>query len=85
MNQQELLGRSSRVPSPLGWALIGFFGIAAFFLATEHRAHLFGALPWLLLLACPLLHLLHGHGHGGHGNHPGHGESRPDLREGGES
>ncbi len=61
---------------PKGWlssrngpVLIAFLAIAAFFLITEHRAHLFGALPYLLLLACPLLHLFHGHGgHGGHEN-----------------
>lgn len=49
------------------WALIGFLAIAAFFLFTEHRAHLFGILPFLLLLGCPLMHLFHGHGHGKHG------------------
>lgn len=36
--------------------LLAFLGIALFFLATEHRAHLFGALPFLLVLLCPLLH-----------------------------
>jgi hypothetical protein len=36
---------------------------------TEHTAHVLGALPCLLFLACPLLHVLHrGHG-GGHGGH----------------
>ena len=55
-------------------ALIVFFVIGAFFLIAEHRAHLFGWLSsywtWLLLLACPLMHLfMHGgHGHGGHGS-----------------
>lgn len=44
-------------------ALIGFLLIAAFFLLSEHRAHFFGILPYLLLLACPFLHLLI---HGGH-------------------
>jgi len=62
------------------WALIGFLAVAAFFLWTEHRAHLLGALPYLLILACPLMHLFHhGHGHG----HP-HGQSGtippPDRR-----
>jgi hypothetical protein len=33
--------------------LIGFLAIAGFYLVTEHTAHLFGALPYLLLLACP--------------------------------
>jgi hypothetical protein len=48
-------------------AFIGFLAIAGFYLFTEHRAHLFGYLPIILLLACPLLHLfMHGgHGHGG--------------------
>ena len=37
----------------------GFVAIAAYFLITEHRAHLFGILPYLLILACPLLHMFH--------------------------
>ena len=53
--------------NPMGWrtslVLIVFLVIAAFFLITEHGAHLFGVLPYLLLLACPLMHLMHG-GHG---------------------
>ncbi|MBI3058035.1 MAG: DUF2933 domain-containing protein [Deltaproteobacteria bacterium] len=51
-----------------GFVLLGFLAIAAFFLWTEHRAHLLGILPYVLLLLCPLLHFLHG-GHGGHGGH----------------
>ena len=51
------------------WAFAGFIAIAGFFLITEHRAHLFGMLPFLLLLACPFLHMF---GHGGHGGHAGH-------------
>jgi len=51
--------------------------IGAFFLISEHRAHLFGALPYLLLALCPLMHLFHGHGgHGGHGGHRGHGDPK---------
>ena len=61
-------------------ALIVFLIIAAFFLLTEHRAHL-GAWssywPYLLLLACPLMHLfMHGgHGHGAHGHSEASSES----------
>ena len=44
-----------------------FLGIVAFFLWTEHRAHLFGALPYLLLLLCPVMHRFMHHGHGAHG------------------
>ena len=48
------------------WVLLGFFAIAAFFLLSEHRAHVLGVLPYLLLLACPLLHIFMHRGHGGH-------------------
>ncbi|GAA5665744.1 MULTISPECIES: DUF2933 domain-containing protein [Hyphomicrobiales] len=51
-------------------ALYGFLAIAGFYLLTEHRAHLLGWLPWLLILACPLLHVFM---HGKHGGHSGHG------------
>lgn len=58
-------------PAPRGynWIFIAFLAIAAFFLITEHRAHLLGALPFLLLLACPLMHLFMHHRHGAHGGH----------------
>ena len=59
---------------------IAFLAIAAFLLVYEHRVHVFGYLPFLLLLLCPLLHIfMHGgQGHGGHGAHQGHGrEARP--------
>lgn len=46
-----------------------FLAIALFFLLTEHRAHVFGFLPYLLILACPLMHLFHHHGHGDHDRH----------------
>ena len=39
----------------LGWLALA--AVAGWFLLTEHRAHLFGALPWLVLLACPLMHV----------------------------
>lgn len=59
--------------SRFNWVLIGFLAIGGFFLFTEHQAHVLGALPFLLLLACPLLHLF-GHGSHGHGRHDGHGD-----------
>ena len=54
-----------------GVALIAFLGVAGVSLVTEHRAHVLGILPYLLLLACPLIHLFHGRGrHGsGHDDH----------------
>ena len=67
-----------------GLVLLGFLAIGGYFLITEHRAHLALAipyLPWLLLLACPLMHLfMHHGGHGGHGGQsngtPGPGDSQ---------
>ena len=49
------------------YVFFGFVAVAAYFLITEHRAHLFGILPFLLIAACPLMHLFHhsGHAHGG--------------------
>lgn len=55
------------------WVLLGFLVVAAFFLWSEHRAHLLGILPYLLVLACPLMHLFHH----GHGHHHEHGSSSP--------
>lgn len=47
---------------------LGFAGIALVLLWKEHSAHILGAIPYLFLLACPLMHVfMHGgHGHGGH-------------------
>ncbi|WP_432715771.1 DUF2933 domain-containing protein [Xanthobacter autotrophicus] len=66
---------------------IGFFLAVAFLLFSEHRAHVLGYLPFLLLLACPLMHLFmhHGHGHhGGNGAAPRPGADAPPLRREGE-
>ncbi len=53
----------------IAWGWWFFAVIALFYLLTEHQAHLFGALPYLFLLACPLMHFfMHGH-HGGHEHH----------------
>ena len=42
-----------------GIALLGFLATIGFLLTTEHRAHVLGLLPFMLLLACPLLHVFH--------------------------
>ena len=57
--------------------LIVLSAIALYFLLTEHRAHFFSALPFLLLLACPLMHIFMHHGHGDHAGH-GAGEDQSD-------
>ena len=59
------------------WLFWGFAAIAAFFLLTEHYAHVVPYLPYVLLAACPLMHLFgHGHGHGGH-HHRGEEKDKP--------
>ncbi|PHK93030.1 Protein of unknown function [Roseomonas rosea] len=77
--------------SPTSWwrsrggiALIGFGLVAAFYVLREHYAHALGALPYLLLLACPLMHLFMHHGHGGHAGHrePGGRTEREQPRGG---
>ncbi len=60
--------------SPGGLVTLGFLAVAGYFLITEHRAHLYLVLPWLpwlLLAACPLMHVFMHHGH-----HGGHDHSR---------
>lgn len=52
----KLQSTSTRWLSPV--LLVLFLAIMAFFLWTEHRAHLLGALPWLLLVACCVLLLI---------------------------
>jgi hypothetical protein len=62
---------------------IAFAGAAAYFLITEHRAHLSGILPWALLLTFPLLHIFmhRGHSHGGHGDRGGYENSERSSGE----
>nr|WP_223620586.1 DUF2933 domain-containing protein [Lysobacter sp. ESA13C] len=45
--------------------------MAVYYLLTRHAAHAFGVLPYLLILACPLMHLF---GHRRHGK-PEHRDS----------
>lgn len=68
MDTMHQHGSNEQPDSRWKWALAGFLAVAAFFLWTEHRAHLLGVLPYLLILACPLMHIFHHRGHG-HGRH----------------
>lgn len=64
---------------PATWVFWGFAAIALYFLVTEHRAHVVQYLPFALLLACPLLHLFHGHG--GHGSHGGEQDGKNEEKK----
>lgn len=71
MQTERKFSMSGWLRSPTGLVLLAFLAIAGFYLVTEHTAHVFGFLPYALLLLCPLLHLFM---HGGHGGHSGHGD-----------
>src|SRR5262245_48957454 len=87
-------GREMSWLRPPGVVLVGFMGIAAFFLFTEDQAYAFGTVPYLLLLACPLLHFLMPDGYDDRqdgrvgGDHDSRGQARdtrppdPDATQG---
>jgi hypothetical protein len=49
---------------------LAFTAVGAASIAYDHRVHLIGALPYLLLLVCPLMHvfMMHGHARHAHGD-----------------
>jgi DUF2933 family protein len=60
------------------WAFWVFAAVGLYYLLTAHRAHVLDYLPYVLLMACPLMHLFHGHGHHKHDHHPD-GKDRPSA------
>lgn len=52
------------------WLLWIGLATAVAWLFFRHNEHIVQLLPFIILLACPLMHLF---GHGGHGHHRGHG------------
>ncbi len=78
MIRPDSLRRMRHLPYWIG--ALAFSAMAVFFLWAEHRAHLLGALPWLLLLACPLLHLGM-HGGQSHRGHESRQSANDDYRE----
>lgn len=66
---------SSRWRTPLGAFMLAAGAVGVYYLLTEHLTHVRQAIPYLFLLACPLMHLW-GHGHG-HGHRHG-AQGRPD-------
>ena len=72
MNPNE--ERSGWLKTRSGIVLLCFLAIVGVLLLSEHRAHVLGVIPYLLFLACPLMHVFHHHGH-----------SRPDDERSGQS
>lgn len=69
MNHDEHCQHKGFVKWFLSWKGISAtaaLGAVSYYLLAEHREHLAIAIPYLFLLACPLMHIF-GHGHGGHG------------------
>ena len=58
--------------SRAGIAALVAVPILGFLIFTGHGLHLLGWAPFLLILACPLMHFFM---HGGHGGHDGHRHS----------
>ena len=63
------------VQNAIGWidglssgkiAVLSFILVGGYFLFKEHQAHILAALPYLIFLLCPLMHLFMHRGHGGH-------------------
>ncbi|HJW11563.1 MAG TPA: DUF2933 domain-containing protein [Albitalea sp.] len=59
--------------------LLLWVGLAAAvaWLVFGHGEHLLAVAPFLIVLACPLMHLFGHHGHGGHKHHAGLRDDAP--------
>jgi hypothetical protein len=55
-----------------GWIALGLAILVGGYLAIRHGAHTAVALTFLVILACPLMHIFM---HGGHGHHADRGAS----------
>jgi hypothetical protein len=56
-----------------GWAVLGLAALLGGYLLIWHGAHLAAVLPFLVLAACPLMHIFM---HRGRGHH--HGQGAPE-------
>ena len=87
MSEHEKGGVRGFIASRWGVGFLVLAAVAGYFLWAEHEAHVKLALPYLpflLLLACPLMHLFMHGGHGGHGG-GGHDHGRgPTKRDDGD-
>lgn len=60
--------------TPLGWTLAAAVSAAGGFALAAHWNHALAFLPYLVILACPLMHLFMHGGHAGHGQHGADGK-----------
>lgn len=66
-----------RHPLWLVWLVLAVAG--GYYLLTRHEQHVAQLVPYLLLLACPLMHVFMHRGHGGHHHHGGTARSDSDV------
>ena len=59
------------------WLLWVGLAAAVAWLVLGHGEHLLRVAPFLILLACPLMHLFGHHGHGRHKDHASHRSDEP--------
>lgn len=67
---------AARDKARTGFTLLVLLAVGGAFVVAEHWTHALPYLPWLLILACPLMHLFMHRGHGGHG---GHRKGNPEI------
>lgn len=66
---------------PKGIAIL--IGLAALgvYLIVWHQQHVLGALPFLFILLCPLMHFFMHGGHGHHADSKNDGQNKEDKKE----
>jgi len=74
MDNQSTIRRVSR------WTIWSLGALALGYLIIEHRPHLFGWLPYLIILACPLMHFFMHRGHHHHGSPENHSGKSHEAR-----
>jgi cell shape-determining protein MreD len=58
--------RHSQMTNLSRWIIWLSAGAALVYLVIEHRPHLFGWIPYFILLACPVMHFVMHRGHRHH-------------------
>ena len=61
-----------------GWIAVGAAALVGGYLVIWHGVHVAAALPFLVILACPLMHIFM---HRRHGSHHGRGASQETSRK----
>ena len=68
-HQQHPVGCGRGMRRGWGWILIALAVTLGVLSWQGHRVHILAVIPYLILISCPLMHLLHRHGRRHQGNH----------------